>query len=155
MITTLQLKNAKPGMHADGNGLYLYVKDGGAKSWIFRYQIAGRRREMGLGAVANLPVVPARAEAARLRALIARKLDPLDEKHRAAASDLAAKASEDREIALEAKTFRMVADAYIAAQEAGWRNFKHRQQWENTLKTYAYPVIRRLAGPPNRRATCA
>ena len=141
MITTLQMKNAKPGMHADGNGLYLYVKDGGAKSWIFRYQIAGRRREMGLGAVSQFSVIPARAEAARLKALVANKLDPLDEKRRVTAAQRASKDSDDREAVLEGKTFRMVAAAYIAAQEAGWRNFKHRQQWENTLKTYAYPVI--------------
>lgn len=128
-------------MHADGNGLYLYVKDGGAKSWIFRYQLAGRRREMGLGALANLPVIPARAEAARLRALVASKRDPLEEKHNAAVADRAAKVSETREGELESKTFRMVANAYIAAQEAGWRNLKHRQQWENTLKTYAFPLI--------------
>jgi len=141
MITTLQLKNAKPGMHADGNGLYLYVKDGGAKSWIFRYQIAGRRREMGLGAVSHISVIPARAEAARLKALVANKLDPLEEKRRVSAAAHASAASEDREVELEGKTFRIVADAYIAAQEAGWRNLKHRQQWENTLKTYAFPVI--------------
>jgi len=141
MITTLQLKNAKPGMHADGNGLYLYVKDGGAKSWIFRYQIAGRRREMGLGAVAHLSVIPARAEAARLKALVANKFDPLEEKRRVRSAAHASTALENREVALEGKTFRIVADAYIAAQEAGWRNLKHRQQWENTLKTYAFPVI--------------
>jgi hypothetical protein len=110
-MTTLQLKNAKPGMHADGNGLYLYVKEGGAKSWIFRYQISGRRREMGLGAVANLTVIPARAEAARLKAIVANKLDPLDEKDRVTAAAHAAKASEDREVALEAKTFSCPASA--------------------------------------------
>jgi len=141
MISTLQLKNAKPGMHADGNGLYLYVKDGGAKSWIFRYQIASRRREMGLGALANLPVISARAEAARLKAMVANKLDPLEEKRRVASEERAVKASEVREEQLEAKSFKMVAYAYIAAQEAGWRNVKHRQQWENTLKTYAFPII--------------
>ncbi len=141
MLTTLQLKNAKPGMHADGNGLYLYVKGGGTKSWIFRYQIAGRRREMGLGAVAHLPVISARAEAARLRALVANRVDPLDEKQRAVAAERTQKAIATREVVLEGKTFETVADTYIAAQEAGWRNLKHRQQWENTLRTYAFPVI--------------
>ena len=144
-ITTLQLKNAKPGMHADGNGLYLYVKDGGAKSWIFRYQIAGRRREMGLGATANLPVIPARAEAARLRALIASKIDPLEAKRAAAAAQCAVEAAQKRETILEGKSFKSVAEAFIAAQEASWRNAKHRQQWENTLKTYAYPVLGEMA----------
>ena len=128
-------------MHADGSGLYLYVKPGGGKSWIFRYQISGRRREMGLGAVANIPVIAARAEAARLRSLVAQKVDPLEEKQRALVTDRLERAAENRETALLSKTFTAVADNYIAAQEAGWRNVKHRQQWENTLKTYAYPVL--------------
>lgn len=144
VITTLQLKNAKPGMHADGNGLYLYVKEGGAKSWIFRYQLGGRRREMGLGAVAHVPVIPARAEAARLRALVASKVDPLEAKQSAAAAQRATEAAETQETILEGKTFKSVAEAFIAAQEASWRNAKHRQQWENTLKSYAYPVLGEL-----------
>jgi len=65
----------------------------------------------------------------------------LGEKERVLAAERASKASEDREVVLEGKAFRVVAEAYIAAHESGWRNFKHRQQWENTLKTYAYPVI--------------
>lgn len=141
MITTLQLKNAKPGMHADGSGLYLYVKPGGAKSWIFRYQIAGRRREMGLGAVANVSMIAARAEAARLRSVVAKKIDPLEERQRAEHAKRAERATQKREATLQSKTFRTVAEDYIAAHEAGWRNAKHRQQWENTLRTYAYPVI--------------
>ena len=145
MLTTLQLKNAKPGMHADGNGLYLYVKVGGTKSWIFRYQIDGRRREMGLGAVIHLSVISARAEAARLKAIVAGKLDPLEAKQKTSDAERKQKALQEHEVVLESKTFSAVADAYIAAQEAGWRNLKHRQQWENTLKTYAYPVMGDLA----------
>src|SRR5262249_53728622 len=49
--------------------------------------------------------------------------------------------------AATAKTiiFENAATVYIASHEAGWRNDKHRQQWTNTLKTYAYPVIGHLA----------
>lgn len=38
-------------------------------------------------------------------------------------------------------TFSKCAELYIASQERGWANPKHRQQWRNTLSTYAYPVI--------------
>jgi len=48
-LATQKIKHAKEGMHSDGNGLYLRVQASGAKSWIFRYQINGRRREMGIG----------------------------------------------------------------------------------------------------------
>ena len=62
-LTQLEIKYAKAGMHSDGNGLYLLARKGGAKSWIFRYTFDGKRREMGLGALAGLSVVEARAEA--------------------------------------------------------------------------------------------
>jgi integrase len=41
-------------------------------------------------------------------------------------------------------TFKAVAEAYISANEASWRNDKHRQQWRNTLATYVYPVMGEL-----------
>lgn len=47
-LTALEIKNAKPGMHADGGGLYLHVGKAGNTSWIFRFQLNKRRREMGL-----------------------------------------------------------------------------------------------------------
>jgi integrase len=47
------------------------------------------------------------------------------------AAELAAKA--------RAMTFKDVAGAYIAANEAGWRNAKHRAQWTATLEAYAHP----------------
>ena len=140
-LTNLEIKNAKLGMHADGQGLYLSVKNGGNKSWIFRYQIDGRRREMGLGALAILPVVEARAEAARLKAMVAQKQDPLELRARAKAIELETLKRASAAAEAEAATFRVVADKYLRRHEAAWRNAKHRQQWENTLKTYAYPVI--------------
>lgn len=140
-LTALEIRNAKPGMLADGGGLYLYVKAGGAKSWIFRFQVNGKRREMGLGALAHLGAPEARAEAFRLKALAAKKIDPLDLKRNELEASLAAAAAVEREVELEAVTFQVAAERYIAAQEASWRNPKHRQQWENTLTTYAYPTI--------------
>ncbi|MEY3916174.1 MAG: hypothetical protein RLZZ103_1674 [Pseudomonadota bacterium] len=50
-LTALEIKYAKLGVHSDGNGLYLAVKSGGTKSWVFRYQLNGQRREMGLGSL--------------------------------------------------------------------------------------------------------
>ena len=68
-LTALRVARAKqPGMYADGGGLYLQVSDNGA-SWIYRYMIAGRAREMGLGPLALFGLSEARA-----KALDARKL---------------------------------------------------------------------------------
>ena len=109
-LSTLEIKNANSGMHADGQGLYLYVKEGGAKSWIFRYQMNKRRREMGLGSLSNLTLVGARAEAARLKALTARGIDPLADKERAAAEQQDAQDVNRRLAILDAATFQTVAE---------------------------------------------
>lgn len=50
-LTVLNVKTAKPGRHADGDGLYLLVKPTGARSWLLRVQVEKRRRDIGLGAV--------------------------------------------------------------------------------------------------------
>ena len=68
-LTVLEIKHAKPRNYIDGSGLYLQVSKSGTKSWIYRYQINGRRREMGLGAVDTVPPAEARAKAAELKTL--------------------------------------------------------------------------------------
>lgn len=140
-LTALEIKNAQAGMHADGNGLYLCVKPGGTKSWVFRFQIDGKRREMGLGSLSTLEPVRARAEAARLKAKVAGGIDPLDE--RRAEKELQSVLR--KQALLETKraemTFRKAAEHFIESRRPGWSNAKHVQQWTNTLATYAYPVI--------------
>ncbi len=136
-LTALEIKNAKEGMHADGNGLYLNVQKSGAKSWRFRYQINGKRREMGLGTLDHKRAPDARAEALRLIALVRSGIDPLEQR-----SQIEAKAAEaTKAAAAHAVTFSDAAREYIHAHKAGWKNAKHAQQWENTLTTYAAPVI--------------
>jgi hypothetical protein len=140
-LTNLQIKNAPKGMHADGNGLYLAVTGKGAKSWIFRYQLGGKRREMGLGPVMALPGPEARAMVAQLKLKVANGIDPLAEREaERLAAEAAARAAEV-ETERQQQTFQKVAEAYIATHEAGWSNAKHIQQWTNTLKTYVYPKI--------------
>jgi len=50
-LTDRTVKSAPPGRHGDGDvkGLMLIVQPGGARSWVLRYQMGGRRRDMGLG----------------------------------------------------------------------------------------------------------
>ena len=140
-LTALQINSKKivPGLHADGNGLYLRVQDSGAKSWIFRYQLSGERHKMGLGTLAERSAVEAREEAARLMALVKKKIDPMA--HRDA--EIAALASSN---AAGASTFKTYALDYIEVHRAEWKNAKHITQWENTLEKYAYPIIGHL--PP-------
>lgn len=137
MLTELEIRNAKPGLHADGNGLYLQVAAEGHKSWIYRFQLAGRRREMGLGALVKVPVKKARAAAAIAHAQVVQGIDPIETRK----ADKRKNIAEIAATAAKAVTFRKVAAAFIADNRAGWRNAKHVSQWENTLETYAGPVI--------------
>ena len=133
-LTALKVARlAEPGMYADGGGLYLQVSGSGAKSWIYRFMLAGRARAMGLGSLSALGLADARTKAAECRRLRSEGLDPI--KARQAAR------TDDRVAAAKAVTFTSAADQFIASHKAGWRNPKHIDQWTNTLVTYAGPVF--------------
>lgn len=137
-LTAFRIKNEKTaGMHADGNGLYLRVQKSGAKSWIYRYQINSKRREMGLGTLSERPPVEAREEAAKLSAMVRSGVDPIDARQR----EKEEKAAAAIKATADAITFGQVAQDYIAAHRAGWRNAKHAEQWASTLDKYAAPLI--------------
>ena len=121
-----------PGLFADGGGLYLAVT-GGGKSWIFRYQVAGRRRDMGLGSADTFTLAEAREKAREARRLVAEGVDPIEARRAGRAAKALA--------AQKAMTFKEVAERYIEAHKAGWRNAVHAKQWPSTLETYAYPVF--------------
>jgi hypothetical protein len=44
------VQTARPGRHGDGDGLHLVVGETGRKKWVLRYQVAGVRKDKGLGA---------------------------------------------------------------------------------------------------------
>jgi integrase len=139
-LTPLGVANAKPGRHTDGRGLHLLVKDSGARSWVLRYYVAGKAREMGLGAADGpkaITLAKARDLAAVQRLAVAGGTDPLAERQAMAAEALAlAQATK-----IAGVTFKASAEAYIAAHGDSWRNDKHRAQWASTLATYVYPVM--------------
>ena len=133
-LKALEVKNAsKPGRLADGGGLYLQISKWGTKSWVFRYTRSGRSRHMGLGPLRDRSLAQAREEAAHWRGVLRDSHDPVDERKKDRATKLK---TVERQ-----KPFSDCAQAYIDGQQSGWKNAKHRSQWENTLKTYAYPVL--------------
>lgn len=132
MLKAKEIEHAKPGMHADGNGLYLRVQNSGAKGWIFRFQLNGRRREMGLGILEDKPVIDARSEALNLSKLVRQGIDPIDARKIQQAANVANAKS-------TIPTFSEVATKFIESKEGGWRNPKHRMQWRNTLCMYCEP----------------
>lgn len=115
------------------SGLGLNVTQSGSRSWILRYQVGGKRKDMGLGGYPSVTLAQAKERARQARAKIAQGIDPI----------LEAKSARSRLIAeqSQAVTFKEAAALYIKAQRDGWRNAKHAQQWENTIKLYATPKI--------------
>lgn len=142
-LTTKEVRNAKPGRHSDGKGLYMLAKPSGARSWVLRVQYQGERRDFGLGSVALDPVgagIPlhkkklltlaeARDKAREGRALAKAGVNPnvhwraLDE------------GNEPR------PAFRAVATEFHDQAKKGWRDGKHRDEWLGSLERYAYPVL--------------
>jgi integrase len=123
----------KPGLIADGGGLYLQTSPAGTKSWIYRFARNGKTRDMGLGPVYTVTLSSAREAAAACRSFVRDGLDPIERRRTLKLAELAADA--------KTLTFEQCANAYIEAQQSGWRNAKHADQWQNTLKQYAYPVF--------------
>ena len=83
-LTDRSVRTAAPGRHGDGTvkGLMLVVRDGGSRAWVLRYQIAGRRRDLGLGPYPEIGLARAREKALDARRLIVEGRDPLAERGR-------------------------------------------------------------------------
>jgi integrase len=130
----LRVRNAKrPGMYADGGGLYLQVRSAHAKSWIFRYESKGQQRYLGLGSLDTISLAEARELALEARKQRLRGTDPLEAKR-------AQRAATEAEAA-KAMTFAEAADKYIASHSAGWRSAIHTAQWTQSLADHVLPII--------------
>lgn len=71
----------QPGRYGDGGGLYLYITKAGRKSWVYRYAIDGRTRDMGLGPESRSNNIDhARENAEKARVLVKAGIDPLDKR---------------------------------------------------------------------------
>jgi integrase len=150
-LSWVAIRNAKPGMHADGGGLYLQATEAAdhtiSKSWVFRFatgrivtSASGKQhseeRQMGLGSLIDVSLAEARECAAECRQLRKQGIDPIESRRAAKAERLVA--------AAKAMTFEQAAAAYIMSHRAGWRNPKHAAQWKATLATYASPIFGNL-----------
>ena len=136
-INRLSARNAatktKRGRYADGGGLYLQVSPNGARSWLFRFMLNGRSRQMGLGSLQTFSLAEARDMALNCRKQLFDGIDPIE----------ARKLIRGQAKAETAKimTFKDCAEKYISSHSAGWKSIKHVNQWQNTLSTYVYPVF--------------
>ena len=115
-----------PGRYGDGNGLYLVVDKSGAKRWVLRTVVRGRRRDMGLGGVRTVSLADARLLAQGYRGVARGGGDPLANRKEATAS---------------IPSFEEAALKVHEGLRPSWKNPKHADQWIKTLERYAFPII--------------
>jgi hypothetical protein len=84
VLTSVRINNlSKPGRYGDGNGLYLVVDPSGAKRWMLRTVIQGKRRDIGLGGLRLVSLAEARAKALELRRIARDGEDPIEARRKA------------------------------------------------------------------------
>ncbi len=126
-LTAVGARNMKTaGRYADGNGLYLIVDNSGAKRWVLRVTVNGKRCDIGLGGLRTVSLADARVLAADLRKQARQGGDPL------------AKRRQERRVV---PTFAMAAERVHAERSPTFKNPKHAAQWLQTIKTYVLPVF--------------
>lgn len=121
-LTVRQVQTLGPGLHSDGDGLYLQVTPALSRSWILRYQVNKRRREMGLGPFPLFGLAEARQRAQEARKLLADGTDPIE--HR-----------KGRGAALGA-LWGDAVDAAIDSLRPGWKDERQADQWEASLRAH-------------------
>ena len=137
-LTASQVKTlTAPGMYSDGQGLNLRIKDTGAKSWVQRVTIDGKRVNLGLGAFPVVSLSNARTIADANSETIALNMDP----RQAKPTRKSGKAKTINAPESTAPTFSEVADAFMTLRRPGLADSG--QQWAANLRTYIYPAIGR------------
>ncbi len=125
-LSARRVQTAGPGRHCDGGGLYLQVtttKDGKgtSRSWIFRYRVNGKLRDMGLGSLSTIGLSEARERSRALRMKRLDGIDPIDER----------------------RTKQGNTDQLLTFDEAATKYFAERglRRDQQRFTTYASPLI--------------
>jgi len=135
------LRNIPQGIHFVGGvgGLTLQVrppKHPGSRppaSWILRVNCGSNRRNLGLGSYPEVSLAEARAKALELKTLCSKGIDPVNQRREARLQSDSARQ--------QSRTFKQIAEEYLAAHALGKYHEKHKQQWRSSLENYAFPVL--------------
>jgi Arm DNA-binding domain len=126
LLAETRIPKLGPGIHSDGDGLFIRVHHSGSRNWIFIYKRDSKRNELGLGGygrgTAPVSLALARQKADAIRQQLANGDNP-------------------RAAKVEPVTFATAMEALIAVREKEWRNGKHAAQWRMTLREYAKPLL--------------
>jgi integrase len=126
-LTALKINRLnQPGRYADGNGLYLVVDPSGAKRWVLRTVVQGKRRDIGLGGLRLVSLSDARLKALEYRKMARDGGNPIEAR---------------RQARVTVPTFSEAANRTVEQHRANWKNPKSVSAWNNTLTTYVYPAF--------------
>lgn len=117
-------------------GLLLQLTPNGGRSWVLRTLVGGKRREFGLGAFPEISLASARSRAGELKEKVRSGSDPIEERKAKRSALLAEQ--------LRGLTFEEAVSRYLDTKLDEFENAKHRQQWQNTLRTYAVPELGKM-----------
>ncbi len=122
----------EPGYYLDGAGLYLQISKSGTRSWVLRFKMNDRTREMGLGSERTRSLAEARDAARKARQLLLDGVDPIEDRR-------------ERKTAfrphLMAPSFRQDVSSFLAVYLDTWKSDKHRKQWPDSLRRYIFPTL--------------
>lgn len=129
-----RIRAGKPNLWSHGNGLCFALAKTGRADWCFRYTFGGKRRVMTLqphsDPISDVDYKKLELRAIELRDLVKGGVDPLAQRKINGTAPTSG-----------GETFREVAEIYIASQRGGWKNEKHADQWESTVKEFIYPLV--------------
>jgi integrase len=135
-LSAIGLASKPPGFRADGRGLSLSVSASGSRSWILRYMLRGKSRDMGLGPFPDVSLATARQKAEDARTLCRDGIDPIAHRDAARKTKSLEKA--------RSVSFQECAVLYFEANKAAWRNLQHTRDWELSLKNHVFPEVGNL-----------
>src|SRR5262245_41088692 len=135
-LTSKRINNVSPGHHADGGGLYLQKREGGAGSWIFRYMRRGKETWLGLGSLDTINMIEAREQARLMRQMLLAGKDPAIERRE--------RQAEHAKQAAATILFRDAWAQVVEARKGEWKNSDSLRQWDSSLAS----INRALGGIP-------
>jgi integrase len=135
MLTAKKIEKLRaPGRYRDGAipGLYLQIRSADNKSWLLRYERAGREHWHGLGPVHTVDLKTARLRARSAKLLLLDNIDPIAHRQEQRAAQAAA--------SIKRTTFGECIESYLRFKSPEWKNAKHGKQWAMSLRVYAKPL---------------
>ena len=127
-LSAIAVRNAAPGVLHDGGGLMLDKAESGGK-WLYRYSIAGRQREMGLGAYPEVSIAAARVDREKWVAVLQSGLDPISERTRRLAA------------VGDGPTLQELVEMVFESRKAGLRGERERGRWMSPLRMHVLPKL--------------